>query len=139
MKKKLAMIVAPALSAAAIAVAGSGPASASDAETMAYTCQDNEVCFYQHANFSGSVFVPDEMKNGSYVRSFEYRNFYNGTRADNAVSSIKNNTGWLVCVYDQPGAVKYLATVEIDNDIDFSKEAHYANDAVTSASYCYRN
>ncbi|AWW35458.1 hypothetical protein ADL00_30505 [Streptomyces sp. AS58] len=134
MKKKLAMIMAPALSAVAIAVAGAGPSSASDADVMAYNCQDNEVCFYQHANYTGSVFVPNEMKAGKPVLDFAGRTFTNGASANNAVSSIRNMTGWKVCFYEAPRMQNYYGSVPLDDQLDFGNR--YANDAISSASYC---
>ncbi|WP_159054189.1 MULTISPECIES: peptidase inhibitor family I36 protein [Streptomyces] len=137
MKSKLAKIVAPALSAIAIAVAGTGPASASDAEAMAYTCKDNEVCFYQHSNYTGSVFVPDELKYHSVVSDFGVKKFVNGANADNAVSSVINTTGWRFCFYDRPFMQHYQGTLGADDGANFvGQQWAYLNDRISSVQPC---
>lgn len=136
-KKKLAMVLAPTLSVIGMTVGSVGPASASDAEVMAYNCKDNEVCFYQHINYTGSVFVPDELKYYSGVYDFGVRNFVNGTNANDAVSSVKNTTGWKMCVYDRPGYQFFQGAMYPDTNTNFTgQQWTYLNDRISSVSPC---
>ena len=99
MKKRIILsgIVATVLATAGFVTIGALPASA------AYQCQDNQVCFYEKANYTGTVYVPGEMSNNSgQVDQFLIRWFSNGTNVDNRVTSIVNNTGWCVVVYRGP-------------------------------------
>ncbi|WP_159053918.1 peptidase inhibitor family I36 protein [Streptomyces sp. AS58] len=135
-KKKLAMVLAPTVSALGLVVGGVGSASASDADVMAYSCQDNEVCFYQHSNYTGSVFVPSELKYRSAVVDFGIRNFVNGVNTDNAVSSVKNTTGWMFCAYDRPYQKNLMHYLRIDTDDNFVGDKAHLNDRISSVGPC---
>ncbi|WP_073836880.1 peptidase inhibitor family I36 protein [Micromonospora sp. CB01531] len=87
-------ILATVLAVGGVVALGAQPASA------AYVCANNQVCFYEGANYSGTAFVPQELSNSSNsVPDFRYRVFTNGTNANDRVSSIVNNTGWSLAVY----------------------------------------
>ncbi|WP_329536893.1 peptidase inhibitor family I36 protein (plasmid) [Streptomyces sp. NBC_01450] len=135
-KKKLAMVLAPTLSAIAMTVGGAGSASAAASNVMAYTCQDNEVCLYHDRDFTGSVFVPDELKYRSAVQDFGVRNFVNGTNANEAVSSVKNTTGWTFCFYDNPHLDHYEGSIGPDTNMTFVGGYSYLNDIISSMGPC---
>jgi Peptidase inhibitor family I36 len=126
------VILAAVLPAIGLAVLAAQPASA------AYSCADNQVCFYEGAYYSGTAFVPREMSgNSGSVPDFRYRVFTNGTNANDRVTSIVNNTGWCVVVYrgiwfvDDSGAHSgwqifpdsrvNLAGTEFDNRVSSAK------------------
>ena len=72
--------------------------------SAAYACRDNQVCFYEGPNWTGSVFVPWEMSGrAGNVPDFSHRNFTNGTNANDRVTSVINNTGWCVLLFRAAG------------------------------------
>lgn len=54
-----------------------------------YTCQDNQICFYQHIGLHGSVLISS---NGSSYTDLTRVTFANGTNANDEISSVRNNT-----------------------------------------------
>ncbi|SDT10652.1 peptidase inhibitor family I36 protein [Actinoplanes derwentensis] len=99
MKKR--MVAAAAAAVAASLVALPAPAQA------AYACKNGEVCIYQNVNLTGSVLIVY-----SGVHNFlPDWHFYNGDAANDAASSIINNTDTNVRVtadFNAQGASTWL-------------------------------
>ncbi|MBZ9644359.1 peptidase inhibitor family I36 protein [Streptomyces sp. PSKA30] len=87
--------------AAGLTLATGTPASA------AYYCADNEVCFYDGADYTGTALVAVHDGYGNLVKKgtgqvlgdFSQLTFSDGRNANDRVSSVINNTGWCVAIY----------------------------------------
>ncbi|WP_169792391.1 MULTISPECIES: peptidase inhibitor family I36 protein [Actinoplanes] len=79
---------------AGLTVATAGSAITASAAQAAYVCSSarEEICVYQNANFTGSVYV----MHGEGLRDFAGKTFANGEPLDNQASSIDNRSKTVV-------------------------------------------
>ncbi|NMO57694.1 peptidase inhibitor family I36 protein [Actinoplanes sp. TBRC 11911] len=84
----------------AFGVLAAGTTMFAPAANAAYSCGAGQVCFFANSDQTGSVFVAGALKkNGDVVWNFGNERFTNGASANDAVSSIVNNTGSAVFVF----------------------------------------
>ncbi|MEV1068197.1 peptidase inhibitor family I36 protein [Streptomyces sp. NPDC050263] len=101
MAEKIKGLLVAGTMAAGFILATGTPAAA------AYTCNDNEVCFYDGGDYTGTVLVAVHGGNGTLTKKgtgqvlddFSGLTFSNGTNANDRVSSVINNTGWCIDIY----------------------------------------
>lgn len=87
--RRTATILAAFAAVSATTVITAGAAHA------AYSCEPGQLCVYQYANYTGSVYVmPSDC-----VRNFAGKTFYDGEALDNAASSVRNLTASAAILY----------------------------------------
>ncbi|MFJ2478564.1 peptidase inhibitor family I36 protein [Streptomyces sp. NPDC087659] len=63
----------------------------------AAACYQGELCLYQHANYTGSVF---KIRAGQNIPNFGYKTFTNGQPLNDNVSSVRNLTNLVPLLYE---------------------------------------
>ncbi|MFJ3762844.1 peptidase inhibitor family I36 protein [Streptomyces sp. NPDC090080] len=118
------------LGAATVALVASLSVGAPEADAAA-ACPANAVCFYESADFHGSMY---QLPASGHASDFLKARFYNGTGVNDRVSSIINNTNYKVHIYKD---------VHYANQLGYGLKAHgnipnldwvYYNDMISSAS-----
>ncbi|MFJ3763076.1 peptidase inhibitor family I36 protein [Streptomyces sp. NPDC090080] len=79
----------------------------------AASCPANAVCFYEAADFHGSMYL----MTGSEVNSFRVVNFYDGSNANDRVTSIINNRNSKLGVYKDTYGGHYLGYVGANSKV----------------------
>ncbi|SNY25886.1 peptidase inhibitor family I36 protein [Paractinoplanes atraurantiacus] len=143
-------VILRGLVGAASAVAGA-VALLPGAAQAAYVCPANAFCMYKNLNATGTVSVQAALNTGAsgYLEDFRNSHYSNGESLENSVSSVVNNTGGFVYLYDEwkrqgTWVVIYphSGTTNLDNATIFPPDGNpykgNYNDRLTSAWIVYR-
>ncbi|MER6958240.1 peptidase inhibitor family I36 protein [Streptomyces sp. NPDC000618] len=84
------------------------------------SCPSGEVCLYKDLGYAGQMFVVPTVAGMSCVKDLANSKFPDGSSVDNAASSLKNNTGSVLFIYqhaDRPGIYTGISAWEWVEDL----------------------